>query len=223
MDITKEDWIGISQDLEIHHAIFYQCWLMGRPIFTDSIETAAVRFNKQGEFLEFLFNPKFWEEKTPYERLFVIAHECLHVILNHGKRIGGQVTEAKNVTLDIVVNHALVNNFGFDRLKIKNSNELCWVDTVFKDKPGLPTNESFEFYYNLLPKIPAGLHTVDLHDTLPDSDEVIDKNSLRGLVEKNNAQASTGSGGWTFVDVTAVKPKKKWETIIKKWAFKELK
>ena len=33
-----------------------------------------------------LINPKFWDSLNYYNKAFVIAHECLHIILNHGKK-----------------------------------------------------------------------------------------------------------------------------------------
>ena len=45
-------------------------------------------------------------------KLFVICHEMLHIILNHGKRSKNTLSENKiaaNMALDIVVNHSLIN------------------------------------------------------------------------------------------------------------------
>jgi predicted metal-dependent peptidase len=273
--ITKEDWLEMARQLEIHHSIFYKVWQMGKPVLTTHIPTAAVQFDKSGEFVMFYFNPEFWEKCTLYDRLFVVSHECLHVILNHGVRTRDSLDKkACNVALDIVVNHLLTRSFGFEREKISGWKELCWVDTVFKNKDGtikthkdgskIRDDQSYEHYINLFERIEipigsmigndgnpvagnggkpnddgGGLHTVDDHNTLGESafEEVIDKldeelsseekQSLKSMIEKHFPESEThkkagkGTGGqWHFVETVKKKPKKKWETIIKKWSLK---
>ena len=144
------------------------------------------------------------------DKLFTICHEALHIVLNHGirtrdsRKTNGQ---AANVALDVVVNHTLVKNFGFNREDIEDWSEFCWVDTVFKDKnPTPPDNEMFEYYYNLFEKTygkngmgESGPGLVDDHDSMKEGSEnwnkVIDnlnsgmteeeKESLKSTVEKH--------------------------------------
>lgn len=160
--LTNDEWYEILRELEMHHGVFYKLWEMGKPVFTPQIDTAAVAFNKGGDFVQFVFNPKFWHKCTPYERLFVICHEALHVILNHGVRMKDtKDRQACNIALDVVVNHMLVRCFGFDRTRISNWQKLCWVDTVFarpdgkiktdKGKP-IADDDCFEYYLNMLDK-----------------------------------------------------------------------
>lgn len=254
VNITNDEWMKISADLEGHHSLFDLCWQMGRPVFTDAVPTAAVRFNPEGDYLEFLFNPDFWLSQTHYERLFIIAHECLHVALNHGRRTINQLqanADVVNALLDIVVNHTLVNNFGFDRSQIGDQANLCWVDTIFPDKPNMPTDEAFEYYYNLLPVIPQDVFLLDDHSALNTASSGAgggavgklnrelseeEKQSLREMLEKHQpkdgsppekgglggGEAGTGFGGWTFAKVGYVGVKKKWETVIKEWSLKHL-
>lgn len=120
MKISNEEWQEISLQLENHHAVFYKLWQMGRPNFTEDIDTAAVQFDETGEFVWFHFNPIFWERLSFYGKLFVICHEALHIILNHGLRISnaGINRKACNSALDIVVNSLLATNMGFSRSKI---------------------------------------------------------------------------------------------------------
>lgn len=247
--ISSEEWNEISKNLEERHALFYQCWQMGRPRFTTEISTAAIGFNQEGEYMEFVFNPIYWKSLTDYERLFTIGHECLHVILNHGSRAASKeaLKENKiiNVAMDIVVNHILVNSFGFDRDKIKDWEELCWVETVFK-KLGkekiktIPNNQSFEYYYNLIKEknLDEGELKSNDHSNLPNNwNDVIDKlnkdlnesekDAIKPLIEKHyqppvKQEKGTGTGGWTFINVE-FKKSKKWESIINNWAKKYLK
>lgn len=271
MKISRDEWFAISAALEEHHAVFYKVWQMGRPHFTEEIETAAVQFDETGGFVWFHFNPKFWLSLDFYNKLFVICHEALHVILNHGIRITDAAKmnrEACNAALDVVVNHTLLRNFGFERAKIINEAKLCWTDTVFKGrKPLPPDDEMFEFYYGLFEKVyghggqgdgegdgqnkmgsmPGG--TVDDHsmmggdksdawgpviDKLNDGLSDEERESLKKMVQKHfqqdkqqkstNQQAGTGTGGqWVFANTVKVKKKKKWETVIKRWARKYMK
>lgn len=248
--ITHDDWMQLSVALQDHHALFDEMWQIGRPVFTEDIETAAVGFSESGEFLEFLFNPMFWNGLTQYERLFVISHECLHVILNHGVRTTNAKDRDKaNRALDIVVNHLLVNSFGFDRSRIRDEDILCWTDTVFKNPNDasytdtIPTNESYEYYYQMIPDSQViEVFILDDHSKLGENfDKVIDKldkrlspdekEAIKGIIKKHyqknpneheDDRAGFGCGGWSFITVKKVTPKKKWESIIFKWSLKYL-
>jgi predicted metal-dependent peptidase len=95
-------------------------WELGKPVFTNVIDIAAVSFDEQGDVLLFSFNPDFWDKLSVYERQFIISHECLHVILNHGLRVfNAKNKDFANIAADIVVNHMLVNKFAFLRENIK--------------------------------------------------------------------------------------------------------
>lgn len=151
------DWEKLKEKLACHHSIFYKVVEMGKPYLTDKIPTAAVQFDKEGKFINFLFNEKFWKECDDYKKMFVVCHEALHIVLQHGTRFLENVdNKIANIAMDIVVNHALVRDFGFIRSEIDSNNDYCWVDTVFKDKKYLghsyPDDESTEFYYNEIEK-----------------------------------------------------------------------
>ena len=170
-EFPKDDFYKISRSLERYHGVFYKLWEMGKPFFNDSIKTAAVSFDREGEFIRFDFNPDYWDSLDEYSREFVICHECLHVILNHAMR--GKDTELKevcNIAFDLVVNHLLVSGFGFARAQVNYSDVLCWVDTVFSPeliaKEKIVRNGTFEYYYNLIEKNAiklGGLSLVDEH------------------------------------------------------------
>lgn len=229
--LSHDDYFLLSRQLEQHHPLFYMMWELGRPIFDHSISTAQVDFDKLGEVIRFRFSPSLWSKLDDYERVFVIAHECLHIVLKHGLRVSGSNrinAEVSNVAMDLVVNHTLVRSFGFDRDRIKNKN-LCWVDTVFPNRTDIPSDESFEFYFNKFQKIGVVADTVDDHSTLGADSKAFDgvlgnlneklsaqeKESLRGTVEKHSAGEASG---WVFATPGHVKKKRKWETVIKKWS-----
>jgi len=152
--LTNEDFLLIARDLELYHAVFAKIWNIGKPQFTDKIPTAAVSFDRKGNHLDFNFNPDFWDKCSLYERNFIICHECLHIILNHGIRLKELNKQLGNVAADIVINELLVSGFGFDRKKAewidKNG---CWLDTAFKGiKIKVDKDRSMEYYYSLLKK-----------------------------------------------------------------------
>lgn len=153
----NDDWERVKSLLSCHHSIFYKIVEIGKPCFSDKIPTAAVQFDKEGKFINFVFNEKFWEKCDDYKKMFVICHEAMHIILNHGARFAEKSDmRTANIAMDVVVNHSLVRDFGFIRKEIDSKNEYCWVDTVFKDKKYLgfdyPDDESTEFYYNQIEK-----------------------------------------------------------------------
>tara|TARA_B100000614_G_scaffold262909_1_gene300988 strand:- start:479318 stop:480904 length:1587 start_codon:yes stop_codon:yes gene_type:complete len=158
----------IANDLEDFHGVFYQLFDMGTPSLTFRVPTAAVAFNQEGHNTDFMFNPVAWERLNAYTKAFIICHECLHVMLNHGIRSKDcPIPQLANIALDIVVNHMLVSKFGFNRASIDMSplcepgepttndrgddTVLCWIDTVFKEHASqVMANKPFEYYYHLL-------------------------------------------------------------------------
>ena len=232
----------IAFKLETHHSIFYKLWEMGELVFDENTPTACVKFDKAGNYVSFHFNPKFWKEKTSYERLFIICHECLHVWLNHGLRTKNtEYPELVNTALDVVINHMLVDNFGFQRHKISDSKELCWIDTVFDKKDGdIKHDQTFEYYYNKLVDSPntkfVNCKLVDSHEHLDDVDfdKIIDKlgedlskeekNDISKTINKhrynpeNKGRGESALNEWQQMSLPSViKKKKSWFNLIKKW------
>jgi predicted metal-dependent peptidase len=243
--ISKSEWQEICMALLDHHSLFYKIGEMGRPILTDSIPTACVTFDKSGKYINFLFNPDFWASCDFYKKIFVVAHEALHIILNHGKRFkDSQNPQTSNVAIDIVVNHSLTNRFGFVRERIDGHEELCWVDTIFKDKKingqEISQDESAEYYLNMINRNQKKTNIqfvklIDNHNFEDTSDEVFDnlnrelsddeKKSLKNFCEKhsNDKEAGTSSGsGIHFATKDKVQVKKPWESVIQKWAKRRL-
>src|SRR5436190_2572134 len=106
--ISNDEWEKVGEAFEDYFPLFTTFWKMGLPILTDTLPTAAVSFDPHegGQFLNFYFNPQFWRRLSNYERAFVIAHESLHVFLNHGVRSKDlpQIEHPiANVAMDVVV------------------------------------------------------------------------------------------------------------------------
>jgi predicted metal-dependent peptidase len=221
--IESEKFLELSRELEEHHSIFYTLWQLGKPVADNSIPTAGVSFDSEGQCLEFSFNPEFWDKCSDYDKSFIISHECLHVLFRHGVRCQGtNDIHRANIALDLVVNHTLVNKFGFDRTKLTDWTKLVWVDTIFKPEEEVADNLSYEQYYQLVgPQCP--MDTIDCHDkwTEKDSENVINRIEDRlSNEEKTSLRETMKAHGWRFADKSYVPPKKKWETVIKKWARK---
>ncbi len=150
--MTREEFRGMAIALEGYHDIFSTLWEMGMPVFTDSVSTAAIVFSSSGEPIQFLFNPEFWAELPGYDREFVVCHEMLHVILNHGFRsVSLPEQNVANVAADLTVNHLLVSRFGFVRELLRDWESLVWVETVFRDSSSIPPSTlTFEEFYELI-------------------------------------------------------------------------
>lgn len=207
----EDEFNEISNDLDKFHSIFYQIWEMGYPKLSFEVPTAAIKFDKQGKRIDFIFNPLFWKQSDRYTKEFVICHECLHVILNHGIRIKDLKNNKlssmiANYALDVVINHMLVDKFNFDRLSIQNGEDFCWIDTVFKeDHKNVEKNRAFEYYFGLLKnKIiedvknskfviksndgsmsDLDFETIDSHDFLDEIDNEELKKMIEDHLEKN--------------------------------------
>jgi len=245
-------YMEILSELQVHHSLFYHLWNLGKPSFCSRIPTAQVGFDREGNCINFLINPNFWDSLSQPEKLFVIAHECMHVALEHGIRGIADWGPRANKMMDVVVNHTLVNKFGFKKDEIDPSNKYCWIDTCFGEYADqIEENQSFEYYYKMHKKLfpdddnggsdgksgsggsggelvddHSGMSASELEGILKEVKEVMgdaEKESLQEIFESISKTAGKGAGGMEwFVHKTKVIKKAKWETIIKKWTKKYL-
>lgn len=139
---SEEEFDELTSELEKYHNIFSMIWKFGMPVYTRAIPTAAVMFNKFGSDIAWAINPDYWNTLTLEQKKFIICHECLHVLYNHGYRIFKDLIQHKaskkelmfaNWMTDIVNNETLVDSYGFDRKEIDPENKYCWFDTIFGD------------------------------------------------------------------------------------------
>lgn len=267
--MDDDEFFDILNNLKIHHSLFYQLWLLGKPCFCYDTQTAQINFDNEGNWIEFSINPIFWDTLDKTQKLFIIGHECLHVILNHGIRALDQLKNPKtamavNKCMDIVVNHSLVDNFCFNRKEFDPDNRYCWIDTVFgvySDK--IKTGGSFEYYYSEYLKYfnnndgesedgsdssgnsdnnvgDGGGQLVDDHskfgndiknkeiiddildyikDKIPDNEKTI-LNDFTNI--QNPRCGKENKNMWMILPQTHIPEKKKWESVINKWATKYL-
>lgn len=237
--LTYPEYTEILESLIENHAVFYKFWRLCRPVFSDSIPTACVVFNKDGKCIEFLINKSFWGKQSLHNKKFVICHECLHVINSHGKRVGSKMSNVANQAMDIVVNESLVKYFDFSRGKFDPNNEYYWLDNSFDKEDNVEPWHSFEYYYNRLLKdggTDGKKNLINDHSGLGDipedsAQEIIDQLSeeeaemLKNISEdsekntrKNDLEAGDEKGSLTQkIEQKRVSPKKKWESVIKRF------
>jgi predicted metal-dependent peptidase len=183
-----------------------------------------------------------WNKSSLYEKTFIVCHEALHIILRHGFRFKNAKNDsAANVAMDISINHALVDRFGFIRENITDWEELCWIDTVFKDDKNLqniPKDESAEYYLNLLERKnkTSFKQLLDEHHFFDqDTKSVFDKlnkelsqeekKTIQKFIDKHGPTKEYGNSSGNAIDIAGniqLKVKKKWETVVKKWSHKFL-
>lgn len=170
---------NLAYKLEGYHSIFYKICEIGRIEWTDKIPTAAVSFDRKGNCILFQFNETWYDELSDAERCFIIAHECLHILFNHGTRSQGLIHEYANIAEDLVINEMLFNGFGFSR------NLGIFKDSVDEQgnkknggvthkgleeylKVSLERNREFEYYYDqMLTEKPPIFLSFDIHSGLP--------------------------------------------------------
>jgi len=155
--LSSKEYLDILIKLQNFHTVFYKMWELGNISFSKDLKTAGILFNTEGECVEFKFNPDFWDQLSEYQRLFIICHECLHVILNHGYRLVSTHPlnrPVANIAADIVDNHILLDSFDFNREELGGlSKELCFIDTIFGEnykELRIEENGSMEYYFNKL-------------------------------------------------------------------------
>jgi DNA-binding cell septation regulator SpoVG len=229
--------IGIK--LSRFHAIFYKMWTYGRPVLTTKIPTAAALFDRNGQSFKFMFNPDFWAELSDYDRAFVVCHECMHMILNHGLR--GQSArkhgrqEQANIAMDLAVNHLLEDHFGFNRKLLGPSlrdKSLFNEDFYPKIDPNIQfsSDDSFEVHYVRISKLidegklkEITVVSFDDHSYLEPNESNGAESKLRATARELNSnereklvnsikddyKKAGNERGMLWVDINASRPRKK--------------
>jgi predicted metal-dependent peptidase len=93
-----------------------------------------------------IFNPDFIEPLSDDELLFLVAHECMHPMLEHNYRRHNRGSVKWNMAADYVINQLLVDD------SVGTMPEGgCYDPTIYKDGGG--TSDGI---YNILPEQPPG-------------------------------------------------------------------
>jgi predicted metal-dependent peptidase len=235
---SSEDYKEVLINLLEHHSIFYKFWNTCRPIFSKSVETAAVTFDKSSRCISFLINPDFWDSQSLENKKFIICHECFHILNFHANRVQNKFSYNANCAMDIVVNESLVKYFKFLRNEIDPRDEYCWLNTCFKPEENAQPWSNFEYYLNLLNKSnpSQNFKLINNHENLGSipsealsdflnqlSEEEIDViKNIASDSEKNNNNSRGDGAGALIKNIleSRFQKKKKWESIIKKFEKK---
>ena len=104
MDVLKDRLAKARIKLVLDHP-FYGVISMQLPVvWTDKVPTAAV----DGRHM--YFNPEFVHGLTDLQLVFLIAHECMHLMLNHCTRRGNRDPKRWNIAGDYIGNEFLIND-----------------------------------------------------------------------------------------------------------------
>jgi len=278
VNMGMEEFFQIARRLEEYNSVFSELWRMGTPIMTDNyggkpVLTAEVHFDDENRAIKIYINPHLWARLDEDQRLFILCHECLHVVFNYGFRVMALDDKYNaNVAADVAINQILARDFMFYREDIDPHDELCWQNNGFlKTLPDVEKMQTLEYYYNKLSneigkksggkgeKMDGSLGDEEgrgqgepgdgmqfflgNHENLSKEDceateeickklnETLsqeEKEALREMIEqhfveneddtKPHSPGTSAGGVWVFIEKKPVKHKKKWETIIKKWA-----
>lgn len=138
-----------QQRLTAINPIFGEMWKHGDFIFSNEHDTAALEIF-EGRF-RISFNPRYWKKTNNHNKLFIICHEYLHVVLGHWLNKSKNVdAEWMNIAQDIQVNEML-NKLYFGTCTIRNRKDQAWIDTVFKNMAHLVEKDrDARYYYELI-------------------------------------------------------------------------
>lgn len=104
-----------------------------------------------------VINKPWWDKLTPATQVFVIVHECLHAMLDHGLRNGRDLLPHAtpiqiNRAQDITINEMIESLFGIPRMALTDWDKYCWISTCFPGDPTILPNETFIYYLERLVK-----------------------------------------------------------------------
>lgn len=196
-EFDLEELIELQDKLSEYNIVFQEFVRVGKPIFTKAIKTAAVGFDSRGEVVYLIINPEFWSDLNMTNKAFVIAHECLHIILKHGKRSKEfKNKDLLNKAMDIVINEMLVNNFDFNKYEIKNWDKLCFVETIFSKEiiqsKNIHRYGSFDYYYNLMmenqEEVNSSQQTVDVHSYENNNKKNEEEQKIEDLIKESEKE-----------------------------------
>jgi predicted metal-dependent peptidase len=224
--MTMDEKLDIAASIENYHRIFYVFWGMASAYFTDEIATAAVELPK-GQKPTLLINREFWNSLSDYTKMFVIIHECLHVLLDHGTRNGKNIKGATprliNTAQDITINEIIIDVFQLKRHFVDDWEKYCWIDTCFDQPQLVKRNETFEYYLKLLiqEKKEDLPEILDQHFSDELDEEAVDQETIDEIAEeiakelpqdvleklKERAPGKAGNAGSPIDKVIAAAPK----------------
>ena len=162
--MPQDEQLEILVSVEDYHKVFFTFLELASVYLTDEIPTACVTLSKNAK-TEMSIGEEFWKRLNLRERLFVVCHECLHVLLDHGVRNGLSVPGATpglvNKAQDICINEMIVDLFCYDREDLREWKKYCWIETCFSDPHLIKRNETFIYYLKKLIEDPSKAEAKD--------------------------------------------------------------
>ncbi len=236
----------ISYELCDYHNVFYTFWSCAAVYFIEDSDemkckTACVVFPKSEDYNPTIYIcEEFWNTLSLKEKIFVICHECLHIILNHGIRNGrDRFKNAShlqvNTAQDITINEMIVKMFKFNRNDVSFQDKLCWIDTVFAKSDEIDKDRNFYYYLEKIIEQNPEIKTATLDEHIEEGDaqsnsaessfaeslksEFNDKQEAaeveKTLENTGNARSATGRGQQTLNATTESK-----KILFKNWVHK---
>ena len=154
--MASDERLRIGARLDGVHKLFYTFFELAGVYYNDQVARACVKFVKNQPPVMELNRTWFSEQTTDFQD-FVIAHECLHVMLRHdlrhGQDIHGATPTLVNQAQDIVINHIIEDLIGIKRDRDIPRDiwiKYCWIETLFKDPSIIKPRQRFEYYLEKL-------------------------------------------------------------------------
>ena len=182
------------------------------PSLNTEIETARVRYLDGRFFME--VNPHFMFEtlKTIEDRMYLIIHECLHVLFMHFENPEGRDPELWNIAQDLTINQLIFKNLPADSV-LKSIG--CDIGPNFP----FPLNLTSHMYYELLAKDSEKHKGQCKIQDIGESDKIdsIAKEVMKQQVQAiaNNAKARSSSGSDlinSIIDFLNAAPQVDWQS-----------
>lgn len=149
-----EEKVELLRGLQPYGNMYYTFLNMSHIEFSDTIKTLAVCASEQSsESITLKINKNFWESIDKLQKLFLIGHECLHVMLSHLPRLFMMSNHPNfdmltmNIAADLCVNETLTRNYKFIREEVDIG--WWWLDKAFPNQQ-VSHGMSMEYYYDLL-------------------------------------------------------------------------
>lgn len=176
MEALSRAKIGVMRE---PNTTFFTTLMLGmRHKFDDSIPTACT------DGLECLYNPTFFMQCSPKERIGLVLHETMHPAFEHVRsdRIGKRDFELWNAAGDFVIN-GRIDHMGF---------ELPACGLLDHQYDGMSTEQ----VYDLLPdsfKMPGDLVDIKPGDTSPTQKQELDRLLTRAVTASQAAGDKPGT------------------------------
>lgn len=176
-----------------------------RRCINTNIPTAGVCIKNQ---IELHINPKFFDSRTPEQRVAILRHECEHILRDHIPRFKEQAPEVFEKTKDIA--DQMINGAKFKAMNVSadlaiNGNMAGLPENaMFPKNFDLPSGETFEWYLEKLKDHDKmkDLTEFDDHSIWKESDEQskeVMKEKIRQAINRA-AKRTRAAGRMTYSD-----------------------